>query len=290
MDPRTYLYRAIPHHLISRLAYLLAQVPARGPTRSLVSAAIRAFVKRYNVDLQEAQYPRVRDYSTFGAFFTRKLRDGARKWPVDPTVYGSPADGRLSESGLIDKGQLLQAKGQPYSLNTLLGSPNASEIYRGGCYATIYLRPGDYHRVHSPIDCTVTQMRHIPGRLWPVRPWAVNTVPGLFTKNERLVIELETSQTARFALVMVGALMVGGIETVASGPIGHKSDPTTTDRFARLKKRTFSQGEELGRFNFGSTVIVLWPPQVAQLEPLETGSPIRLGCPVARSIQMMANR
>lgn len=290
MDARTHLYRLLPHHVISRLAYLWSQIPARGLTRALVRGTISAFVKRYNVDLQEAEYSHVEDYSSFAAFFTRRLRDEARKWPTDPTTFGSPVDGQLSEFGLIKDNQLIQAKGQPYSLTALLASPSAAQFYRDGQYATIYLSPGDYHRVHSPIDCTLTQLRYIPGRLWPVRPWAVGAIPGLFARNERLVIELKTAQGMPFILVMVGALMVGGLETVATGPVGHKPALTAISEFSPASKRNFSQGDELGQFNFGSTVILLWPQHAVEVAPAPTDSLVRLGSPIARLLPTKINR
>jgi phosphatidylserine decarboxylase len=241
---------------------------------------IRWFVRHYRVRLDEAARDTIGEYTSFADFFTRSLREGVRTWPTAPTTLGSPVDGVVSQLDRITDGQLIQAKDIDYPLADLLGGDPAP--YLGGSFTTLYLRPQDYHRVHVPMDGQLKSIRHLPGRLWPVRPWAVAGIPGLFSRNERVVLEF-SGKTGPWALIMVGAMMVGSMETVVTGPIRGGSGAPTRWNFEATACE-FRRGDEIGRFNFGSTVILVFGPgQVTwNLESLAPGHEIRLGQPLGR--------
>lgn len=248
---------------------------ARRRWGTLTTLFIRWFVRRYGVDLDEAVKTEPSDYGSFADFFTRGLRDGARTWPTGGTNIACPVDGVASMAGEIRANTLVQAKLIDYPLQALIGAEPTP--YVGGHFATLYLRPQDYHRVHVPIGGQLTGIRHIRGRLWPVRPWAVAGVPGLFARNERGVLEF-AGDTGPWALVMVGAMMVGSMETVVTGRIhGRRRQPD----YWNLKNAAchFERGDEIGRFHFGSTVILLFGPgQMAwNATALTPGYPVRLG-------------
>jgi phosphatidylserine decarboxylase len=268
-------YAALPHHLLSRLGAFAARLRG-GP---LSQSFIHWFVRHYDVNLGEAAEPDPDAYASFASFFTRALADGARPQPPRTDAVASPVDGVVSACGAIHDGMVLQAKGIDYSVTQLLDSAEAAARYRHGRFVTLYLRPCDYHRVHAPITGTLRHIRHIGGRLWPVRPWAVAGVEGLFARNERAVLEFATS-SGPYALVMVGALMVGGLETRLTGPIrGGRGRPSDWNLDAT--ETTLERGEEVGRFNFGSTVILLFPENKVKLDgELETGRELRLGQPI----------
>ncbi|AOV17226.1 phosphatidylserine decarboxylase [Acidihalobacter aeolianus] len=265
----------LPHHAISRIIYGLTRI--RSP---LAASVIRSFVRAYDVDLSDAIQSDPKAYPSFNAFFTRALRPDAR--PLDPAgdAVASPVDGTVSALGGIYEDRIFQAKGRDYSLAELLAGEPAARAYRGGSFATLYLSPRDYHRIHMPLDGTLTHMTYVPGRLFSVAPHTVATVPRLFARNERVIAHFDTP-AGPMAVVMVGAINVAAIETVWAGlvtpPAGrHVCEldyPDTGERSVRL-----ARGEELGRFNMGSTVILLFAPgAVAWLPSLETGSSIRMG-------------
>ncbi|MGH8161765.1 MAG: archaetidylserine decarboxylase [Gammaproteobacteria bacterium] len=269
---RRFFYSALPHHALSRLGARAAKFRA-GP---LAAAFIRWFVRRYDANLGEAVEADPHAYPSFNAFFTRALNAGARPMPDAPDAVISPVDGVVSACGSIAGDTIFQAKGADYSAAALLGNSRDAELYKNGRFATIYLRPGDYHRVHTPLAGRLKYIRHIPGRLWPVRPWAVESIPGLFTRNERLVLEFTAPKTS-YALVMVGALLVGGLETVVTGPV-HRGRREPTCWNLEAAPRHFERGEEIGRFNFGSTVILLFPQDTVSLsDALGAGAELRLG-------------
>ncbi|MGH8274614.1 MAG: archaetidylserine decarboxylase [Gammaproteobacteria bacterium] len=277
MNLRRGLYTVLPQHGLSRLGAWAARLRA-GP---LTTAFIRWFVHHYGVNIIEAVEPDPRAYRSFNAFFTRALATGARAQPEDPTALACPVDGVMSACGMIETDSLIQAKGIAYSTQALLGSKESAARYRDGRFATLYLRPCDYHRVHMPFAGKLQRIRHIRGRLWPVRPWAVEQIPGLFARNERAVLEFET-RAGPCALIMVGALMVGGLETVVTGPIRRgRTEPDSWNLEAA--PRHFERGEEIGRFNFGSTVILLFPPGGSTFDAvLVPGSELRLGQTISR--------
>jgi phosphatidylserine decarboxylase len=267
----------LPHRLLSTLARRLAY----SDSPRLKQWLIETVTRRFGVDLSEAAQPDPRAYPTFNAFFTRALKPGVRVPDPDPRALLMPADGRISQCGRIDNGRIFQAKGQSFTAAELLGDEAAAEPFANGLFATVYLSPKDYHRVHMPWAGTLRETVHVPGRLFSVGPDAVRTVPRLFARNERLACHFDTD-FGPMAVVMVGALLVSGIETVWSGEevpeygdaitvrdyrTGDEGEPITLERF-----------EEMARFNYGSTVIVLLPAGVAELAGgLSAESPVKLG-------------
>src|SRR5690606_7969350 len=226
-------------------------------------------------------------YPTFNAFFTRALKPGARVADPDPQALLMPADGRISQCGPITadpdgSGRIFQAKGQSFTTAELLGDATAARAFDNGLFATVYLSPRDYHRVHMPWTGRLRKTVHVPGRLFSVGPAAVQHVPRLFARNERLVCHFDTD-FGPMAVVMVGALLVSGVETVWSGEeIPAYGDKTTVKDFRR-EDITMERFEEMARFNYGSTVIVLLPAGVAALAPgLGPETPVKLGELLAR--------
>ncbi len=257
---------------------------ARRPIpRSLRKPLFSAFAQRVGASLDEIERP-LEDYPTLDAFFTRRLRAGARPLPADPDVVVSPCDGTIAQHGVAVVGKLIQAKGHDYRVAALLADRTVAGRFEGGTYLTIYLAPRDYHRVHFPVGGQVTGFQHIPGAFFPVNAAAVKHVAGLFTKNERLVTYL-SSPVGDVAVVMVGAAGVGhitvsydAVETHAAG----KGRPGPRVRFAA--PRPVKRGEELGTFHLGSTVVLLFEPGRIMLERLALGQRIRFGEPIARRI------
>lgn len=241
---------------------------------------IRAFIRVYAVNMDEALEPEPHAYPTFNAFFTRALRAGARPIVTDDDAIACPADGRISQLGKISNNRIFQAKGQEYSVVELLGgSPSRSAAFENGHFCTIYLSPRDYHRVHIPADAELNEMIYIPGRLFSVAPSAVTAIPRLFSRNERVVAIFQTLR-GPMAVVMVGALNVAAIETVWSGLI----TPPAGNRIRvfnyanNLHKPRLARGQEMGRFNMGSSVILLFPPDaIAWDQGLQAETPVRMG-------------
>lgn len=265
----------LPHHLISRGAFHLTRW--RTP---FTASAIRWFVRRFDVDLSEAAVSDPTAYATFNAFFTRALKPEARPIAPDPDDWISPCDGRISQIGAIQSGNLLQAKSRDYSVLELLGGDtDLAQEFAQGTFATIYLSPRDYHRVHMPCQGRLRTMIHVPGRLFSVSPATVQQVPNLFARNERVVCVFDTDQGA-MALVLVGAINVAAIETVWSGLVTPPSAHEVTRRdYGENTGVTVElmRGQEMGRFNMGSTVIVLAPPDVDFSPDWQPQMPIRLG-------------
>ncbi|MEO5628161.1 MAG: archaetidylserine decarboxylase [Thermomonas sp.] len=273
MSPLTALTYVIPHRLLSSLARALAFSRSPALSRWLIDTVTRKF----GVDLSEAAEPDPRAYPTFNAFFTRALKPGARVADTDPAALLMPADGRISQCGPIVEGRIFQAKGQSYTAAELLGDDAAAASFTDGLFATVYLSPRDYHRVHMAWAGTLRETVHVPGRLFSVGPDAVRSVPRLFARNERLVCHFDT-EFGPMAQVMVGALLVSGVETVWSGvEIPRYGDRITTKDY-RGQGITLDRFDEMARFNYGSTVIVLLPKGVATLGPqLAAEMPVRLG-------------
>ena len=225
---------------------------------------IGTVVKNYRVDMSDALESDPFAYPYFNAFFTRALKPGARVAPADSNAVACPADGRISQIGRIQNGRIVQAKGRDYSAAELLGDEKAAEPYVNGSFVTVYLSPRDYHRVHAPLSGTLRDTLHIPGRIFSVSPSAVEDVPRLFARNERLVCHFD-GERGPFVVILVGAMLVSGIETVWSGieVPPYASEPQRKNWTARpIRVQRF---DELGRFNMGSTVIVLLPPGSAEL-------------------------
>ena len=279
MSPMTALSWVLPHRLLSAIARSAAY-----STRPwLKQALIDTVTRRFGVDLDEAAQPDPTAYPTFNAFFTRALKPGARVPDPDPRALLMPADGRISQLGRIETdGRIFQAKGRSFTAAQLLGDAEAARVFAGGSFATVYLSPRDYHRVHMPWTGTLRETVHVPGRLFSVGTEAVRDVPGLFARNERLVCHFDTD-FGPMASVMVGALLVSGVETVWSGV----EIPDYADEVVRRDWRgqgiVLERFAEMARFNYGSTVIVLLPPGAATLAPeLVAESPVRLGQALAR--------
>jgi|SRR5690554_4488867 len=277
MNPVTALTWVLPHRLLSSLARRLAYSRNPRASRWLIDTVAR----RFQVDLTEAAEADPRSYESFNAFFTRALRPDARLADPDPGALLMPADGRISQSGPIgdvdQPGRIFQAKGRSFTAGELLGDEADAKAFEGGVFATVYLSPRDYHRVHMPWTGTLRETLHVPGRLFSVGPAAVRHVPRLFARNERLVCHFDTD-FGQMAVVMVGALLVSGVETVWSG----EEIPAYGNRVTRKDYRgegiVLERFAEMARFNYGSTVIVLLPPGVAELSPeLLPEGPVRLG-------------
>lgn len=264
----------LPQHAVSRV--VLHATRARNSRWK--NALIRWFVRAYQVDLKEASEADATAYPDFNSFFTRALRPDARPLPKDTAAVICPADGAISEIGRIDGVQLLQAKGRRFSVGDLLGGDEElAAPFHGGHFVTVYLSPRDYHRVHMPAAGELRSMIHVPGRLFSVAPHTVRTIPRLFSRNER-VVSLFDTEHGPLAVILVGAICVASIETVWAGVV-------TPPRGRRLQRwhypphrHQLARGEELGRFNMGSTVIVLFgPDQVIWRDDLQAGQPTRMG-------------
>ena len=280
MSLSTKLTYALPHRLLSSLARRLAYSDHPRVRRWLIDNVTR----RFGVDLSEASQSDPAAYPTFNAFFTRALRPGVRVVDPDPRALAMPADGRISRCGAIEAGRIFQAKGQSFTAAELLGNADAARPFEEGLFATVYLSPKDYHRVHMPWTGTLRETVHVPGRLFSVGPAAVRHVPRLFARNERLVCHFDTD-FGPMAVVMVGALLVSGVETVWSGEEIPAYGSRVTVRDYRGEDITLERFEEMARFNYGSTVIVLLPPGVAELAPgLCAESAVKLGQRLATRI------
>jgi phosphatidylserine decarboxylase len=272
---------ALPQHFLSRIVLRLARLRPR-PLKNLL---IRAFVRHFKPDMEEAEQPNALRYPSFNAFFTRALRAGARPIDMDPGALISPVDGTISQIGRLDGSRMLQAKGHDYTLEALLGgSPEWAARFAGGAFATLYLAPYNYHRIHMPLAGTLRAAWYVPGKLFSVNAVTANAVPGLFARNERAVCVFEDGPRA-FAMVLVGALFVGSIATVWHGDITPRSPRHRVDlplEGGRVPLR-LNKGAEMGRFNMGSTVILLLPPETLEWLPRFTaGTRIEVGRMLAR--------
>ncbi len=272
MSPKVALQYLLPHRLLSRLAYGVARIRTVWFKDWLIALVVRKFA----VDMAEAAEPDPRRYPCFNDFFIRELKPGARPLDPDPTSLLMPADGRISQAGRIEQGRIFQAKGQSFTAAELLGSAEMAAPYADGWFANIYLSPRDYHRVHMPWGGTLVETLHVPGRLFTVAPWGVEAIDRLFARNERLVCHFQTP-FGPMCSVMVGALLVSGVETVWNGeeipPYAHK--PVRRDWRGRAV--TLERGAEMARFNYGSTVILLFPRDAVTLDVLATQSGTRVG-------------
>ncbi|MGP9689908.1 archaetidylserine decarboxylase [Psychrobacter sp. AOP22-C1-C5] len=249
MNLFTTLQQLVPQQQLSKVAGRLAA--SRHPY--VKRTFIRSFAKAYNVSLDEYERQSLNAYESFNDFFTRELKEDAR--PIDATVDGivSPADGIISQLGQIDDHKLFQAKGRYYDVGQLLADSEDGRYFADGSFATVYLAPSNYHRVHMPFAGTLTKTRYVPGTLFSVNTVTAANVPDLFARNERLVCMFDTKY-GKAAVVMVGAMIVAGIETVATGKINRTDDIQEADHDMRFEK-----GDELGRFYLGSTAIVVLP-------------------------------
>jgi len=270
----------LPQHAISRVVH--AAVRWRTPWWK--NGLIRWFAEHYRIDLSEAAESNPRAYPHFNAFFTRALKPGARPLPDDPAVVVSPADGTVSALGKIDGNTIIQAKGHGFTVQELLGGDAVlAERFRNGQYATVYLSPSDYHRVHMPATGTLRGMVHVPGRLFSVAAFTVRAVKKLFARNERVVSVFDTEH-GPMVVVLVGAINVASIETVWAGVVTPpKGKRVRRWQYAGDQAIRLERGAEMGRFNLGSTAIVLFGPgQVSWLDEINPGQKIRMGEPMGR--------
>ena len=254
MRASTLLQYLVPQKTLSRIVRAATRWTWRPWKDFLIGRVVRA----YHVDMTEAALPDPFAYPSFNAFFTRALRDGARRADRDSDAILSPADGRISQIGHIQDGRILQAKGRTYSVAELLADADAAEQYRDGFFATIYLSPRDYHRVHMPLDGELIETVHVPGRLFSVAPDPVADIPGLFARNERLVCHFQ-GERGPFVVTMVGAMLVSGITTVWSGKVVPAYARAIARRDWRGRGVRLARFVEMARFEMGSTVIVLVP-------------------------------
>ena len=268
------LLHCLPQHALSRLVHLLTRIEFK-PFKNLL---IRVFIHTFHVDMSIAEQENPDDYKSFNAFFTRKIKKDVRKKITDDNFILSPVDGAISQIGYINKYQLLQAKNKNYTLEQLLGGDSdLADDFLNGCFATLYLSPRDYHRIHMPVTGRLIKSIYVPGNLFPVNQIGVENVEQLFSRNERFISIFET-RLGLMAQIMIGAVLVGSMETVWLGEItpSKKRELTVTEYTENPIK--LNQGEEFGRFNMGSTVILLfqkekllWLPDIKKDHPIEVG-------------------
>ncbi len=251
----------IPKQAITALAGKLAHYKGG----NLTTAVITWFVKRYQVNMAEAANPDLASYSSFNEFFIRPLKNGAR--PLAQAAFICPVDGAISQFGKIEADQIFQAKGHYYSTRALVGGDTAlAQAFENGHFACLYLSPKDYHRIHMPCDGSLKSMTYVPGALFSVNPSTAQGVPGLFARNERLVCEFTSDQHGRFIMVLVGATIVGSMATVwhDHGMINPPRTGKTRIWYYQDKHISLRQGEEMGRFLLGSTVVMLFEKQAIE--------------------------
>lgn len=267
----------LPQYLIPKQALTaLIGRAASAEAGTATTAVIRWFVRRYGVDMGEAADPDIARYASFNAFFTRALRPGAR--PLAPADLVCPVDGAISQFGAIERDQILQAKGHRYSTRALVGGDAAlAALFDDGHFATLYLSPKDYHRIHMPCGARLRRMVHVPGDLFSVNPATVRGVPGLFARNERVVCHFE-GEHGPFVLALVGATIVGSMATVWHGVVNPPRPGVVRQWRYDEPPVALKQGDEMGRFLLGSTVVMLFPAGPLRFNPAwAPGRSIRMG-------------
>jgi len=276
MNDRAFIetLRLVPKNALSRLIGRVTDARLPGV---LLRPAIRAFARRYRIDL--AASPPVESYPTFGKFFARPLLPGLRPIAPGDQVVASPVDARVSEAGIATGGRMIQAKGIDYSVAGLLADQALGKAFEGGAWTTLYLSPQDYHRIHFPLGGAVTGWRYVPGELWPVNAASVAHVPGLFTVNERLVVLLD-SPLGRVAIVSVGATVVGRVRAAfdPAVPVTDQAGALGVQAHDYASPLAVQKGDELGAFEMGSTVILVFEPGRVKLDDrLVGGARVRVG-------------
>lgn len=272
----------VPHHLLSRVVGWVAA----SEIHWIKNTFINFFIEKFGINMEEAQRKTADDYRCFNDFFTRELEQGVRPVADGDNQLVSPADGAVSQLGKIENGRIFQAKGQDYSLIELLGGDTGrAEEFMGGEFATIYLSPKDYHRVHMPVTGTLREMVYVPGDLFSVNKTTAENVPRLFARNERLVAIFDTEQ-GPMAMVLVGAMIVAAIETVWAGLITPPKRQLKVTDFTNPQPVTLQKGEEMGRFLLGSTVVLCFAKdRIHWLENLQADSPLRMGEAIAMTVE-----
>lgn len=269
----------LPKQALTALAGKLANIRGGGVTTSF----IQWFAGKYGVNMAEAANPDLAAYPTFNEFFTRPLKAGAR--PMAQTALVSPVDGAVSQLGAIKQDQIFQAKGHSYSTRALVGGDaDLASQFEDGSFATIYLSPKDYHRIHMPCDGRLTRMIYVPGDLFSVNPATARGVPGLFARNERVVCVFETA-TGPFVLTLVGATIVGSMATVWHGVVNPPRTRQVREWRYEDQNIVLKKGDEMGRFLLGSTVVLLFPKEGhVQFNPTwQATTPVRMGEPMSRA-------
>lgn len=267
----------LPQHLLSRGVHALARARAR-PVKNLL---IRAFLRSYAVNLSEAEHADPFAYESFNAFFTRALKPGARTVEMVADAIACPVDGTVSQAGRLERGMLIQAKGLHYTAAALLDDPGMAREFDGGSFATLYLAPCNYHRIHMPLAGTLSRARYVPGDLFSVNAVTAAGVPGLFARNERIALAFDTA-VGPMALVLVGALFVGSMTLAWAGEVTAARPRRSRELPASSPVVALDKGAELGRFNMGSTVILMFPPgSVRWAEGLLPGAAVRMGQRIA---------
>ena len=266
----------MPKQAMTAFGSVIASAEAGAATTKLIGW----FVRRYGVDMSEAADPDIASYRSFNAFFTRALKPGAR--PIADAALVSPVDGAISQFGRIDGDQIFQAKGHQYSTTALVGGDAAlAAHFQDGSFATLYLSPKDYHRIHMPCDGRLLRMIHVPGELFSVNPVTARGVPGLFARNERVVCVFDGSG-GPFVLALVGATIVGSMATVWHGVVNPPRPATPRTWDYADGQVVLKQGEEMGRFLLGSTVVLLFPKGPMAFDPTwQPGGPVRMGAAMA---------
>lgn len=271
-DAKIALQYLLPGHLLSRLVGQLAlcEIPA------VKNRLIHLAIQRFKIDLSEADISRPEDYPHFNAFFTRALKAEAR--PLAGADWlTSPADGCVYQAGCITEDGILRAKGHEFTVDSLLGHNDDTAELIGGAFVTVYLSPRDYHRVHMPMDGELKRMVHVPGRLFSVNTTTTDRIPGVFARNERVVLHFKTPQ-GPLVMVLVGAMLVASIETTWAGVVTPPGRSISDWRYHSGSKHTFKQGDEIARFQFGSTVIVMMPKRSgAAFSALQPGQSVKMG-------------
>lgn len=267
------LQHALPKQALTTLAGRVAGAQGGAMTTRLIGW----FVKRYGVDMAEAHDPEIASYASFNDFFTRPLKLGAR--PIADADFVSPVDGAISQLGAIDDHHIIQAKGHRYTITDLVGGDaELAEPFRHGSFANLYLSPRDYHRLHMPCDGKLLRMIHVPGALYSVNPVTARGVPNLFARNERVVCVFESPQHGTFVMVLVGATIVGSMATVWHGVVNAKRTGNPSQWDYSGQDIVLRQGEEMGRFLLGSTVVMLFKPGTIAFNPdWSAEMPVRLG-------------
>ena len=263
----TFLQFLLPQHLLSRLMFRFARIQIPWIKNRFTSW----FVSNYKVNLNEAQLEDIEEYKHFNDFFTRALKDGSR--PISDSKVVSPVDGVVSQFGSIKEALIVQAKGKKYSVEALLAENSKNDLYTS--FVTIYLSPKDYHRIHMPFDGSLKSMKYIPGNLFSVNQRTVDDIDQVFARNERLVCYFD-SEYGEIALVMVGAIFVGSMETSWEGQITPPYNKSVKTFEYDSRQIKLSKGEELGRFNMGSTVILLLPHNVSKMN-FEFNKTLKMG-------------
>ncbi len=271
---KSYPLYLLPKHFLSALLHWFMRIEIL----SVKNAQINLFIKAFPVNMQEAENASAEYYNNFNHFFTRSLKENTRNLSPQKTKLLSPVDGQISEHGSIEDEQLIQAKGQSYSLTELLGgNAELSNQFKNGTFITIYLSPKDYHRIHMPAEGKLKQMVHVPGELFSVNNASVKTVPRLFARNERVINIFETP-AGTMALIQVGAIFVSSIETIWHGIVTPPRKKFIQNWQYNNQNVSLNQCDEMGRFNMGSTVILLFAEnKVKLLEQLNNGDDIQLG-------------